>query len=64
MICIMGDKKSALRTARTIVDTSIISMGVRTWLASSSLNTAATVKVAVRFQWRGVLLDMQFIISM
>jgi hypothetical protein len=43
----LGVKKSALSIAKTIVDISITSMGVKIWLAPSSQKIAETVKVAI-----------------
>lgn len=44
--CIVGVKKSARNIAKTIVDTSIMSIGVRMWLAFSSLNIKEIINVA------------------
>lgn len=48
MSCIVGVKKSALKIAKTIVDNSIISIGVSICAASNSQKIAHTLNVATK----------------
>jgi hypothetical protein len=54
MSCIVGVKKSALKVAKTIVDNSMISIGVNRWLPSNSQKIADTLNVAATIVFAGI----------
>jgi len=55
MSCIVGVKKSALKIAKTIVDNSMISIGVNKCAASNSQKIADTLNVAAKIVSSGCL---------